>query len=225
MIGTISGSDDLYISEIRQGTADALTDGIHIGGAAPESLNIVLKPNGATVECVVKDDKAVTTALRSLWQSKNFRSRDVVLGITHQQIVVREIEVSNLPPKPPRPATTRSADLRVAYDVRLAALDGVEVYGPTPEMARTPTVSFAVAGLPAAEVATRLAGEAVFVSHGDFYATTVVERLGHATDGLVRAGCACYTTSEEVDRLLERGRVDGHRAPFKKVAGRSRWPS
>jgi selenocysteine lyase/cysteine desulfurase len=31
---------------------------------------------------------------------------------------------------------------------------------------------------------------------------TVVERLGQARDGLVRAGCACYTTPEEVDRIL-----------------------
>jgi selenocysteine lyase/cysteine desulfurase len=30
----------------------------------------------------------------------------------------------------------------------------------------------------------------------------VVERLG-VSDGLVRAGCACYTTEAEVDRLLE----------------------
>jgi selenocysteine lyase/cysteine desulfurase len=30
----------------------------------------------------------------------------------------------------------------------------------------------------------------------------VVERLG-VSDGLVRAGCACYTTEEEVDRLIE----------------------
>jgi selenocysteine lyase/cysteine desulfurase len=30
----------------------------------------------------------------------------------------------------------------------------------------------------------------------------VIERLGHATDGVVRAGCACYTTAEEVDRLI-----------------------
>ena len=43
----------------------------------------------------------------------------------------------------------------------------------------------------------------MFVSNGDFYATTVVERLGLARDGLVRAGCACYTTADEVDRLVE----------------------
>jgi selenocysteine lyase/cysteine desulfurase len=52
------------------------------------------------------------------------------------------------------------------------------------------------------QVTRALAERAVFVSHGDFYATTVVERLGLAAEGLVRAGCACYTTEEEVDRLV-----------------------
>lgn len=45
--------------------------------------------------------------------------------------------------------------------------------------------------------------QGVFVSHGDFYATTVAHRLGRAGDGLLRAGCACYTTAAEVDRLVE----------------------
>jgi selenocysteine lyase/cysteine desulfurase len=31
----------------------------------------------------------------------------------------------------------------------------------------------------------------------------VVERLGLASKGLVRAGCACYTTEEEIDRLID----------------------
>ena len=42
----------------------------------------------------------------------------------------------------------------------------------------------------------------MFASNGDFYATTVVRRLGHEADGLVRAGCACYTTATEVDTLI-----------------------
>ncbi len=69
-----------------------------------DNFGQVLLPEGAVVGGVVKDDKAVTTALRQLWTSQNFRSRDVVLGVTHQQIVVREIEVSNLPPKEMRQA-------------------------------------------------------------------------------------------------------------------------
>jgi selenocysteine lyase/cysteine desulfurase len=63
-------------------------------------------------------------------------------------------------------------------------------------------VAFTVKGQSPDAVARQLADRGVFVSSGDFYATTVVERLG-LKEGLVRAGCACYTTEEEVDRLVE----------------------
>ncbi len=84
----------------------------------------------------------------------------------------------------------------------LAAIPGVSLFGPPPGRPRTPTVAFAVRGRSSHEVAKALADRAVFVSSGDFYAATVVERLGYARDGLVRAGCACYTTGEEVERLI-----------------------
>ena len=84
----------------------------------------------------------------------------------------------------------------------LGNVPAVQRYGPTPDQSRTPTVSFVVNGVPSEQVAIRLAEQGIFVSHGDFYAATVVERLGHAADGVVRAGCACYTTAGEVDRLL-----------------------
>ena len=85
----------------------------------------------------------------------------------------------------------------------LTVIPGVEVFGAPPSAPRTPTVSFVVRGMTADQVSSRLAEDGVYVSSGDFYATRVVERLGHAADGLVRAGCACYTTAEEVDRLVE----------------------
>jgi cysteine desulfurase family protein (TIGR01976 family) len=85
----------------------------------------------------------------------------------------------------------------------LGAIPAVTLYGPPPSEPRTPTVAFTVRGLASERVARRLADRGVFVSHGDFYATTVVRRLGLEPDGLVRAGCACYTTSSEADRLVE----------------------
>jgi selenocysteine lyase/cysteine desulfurase len=78
----------------------------------------------------------------------------------------------------------------------------VRLYGPPPAAARTPTIAFTVNNVPSVVVAKKLAERGIFLSHGDFYAMTVVERLGLLPDGLVRAGCACYTTAEEVDRLL-----------------------
>jgi cysteine desulfurase family protein (TIGR01976 family) len=85
----------------------------------------------------------------------------------------------------------------------LNVITGVRCYGPPPGRPRTPTVSFVVDGVASAKVARSLAREGIFASNGNFYATAVVERLGHAQDGMVRAGCASYTTEGEVDRLLD----------------------
>ncbi|MFL6229409.1 MAG: cysteine desulfurase-like protein [Pyrinomonadaceae bacterium] len=85
----------------------------------------------------------------------------------------------------------------------LARVEGVRLYGVPPGARRTPTAAFTLAGMASDEVARRLAARGVFVSHGDFYAQTVVERLGLGEDGLVRAGCAVYTTDEEIARLVE----------------------
>jgi cysteine desulfurase family protein (TIGR01976 family) len=89
----------------------------------------------------------------------------------------------------------------------LSAIRGVSVFGPAPDAPRTPTLSFVLKDRSSDEVARELVSRGLFLSNGDFYATTIVERLGHSADGLVRAGCACYTTSEEVDRLVEAVRV------------------
>jgi cysteine desulfurase family protein (TIGR01976 family) len=85
----------------------------------------------------------------------------------------------------------------------LSNIKGVRSYGPPPEVARTPTVSFIVDRVASTEVARRLSERGLFASHGDFYAATVIERLGLAPEGLVRVGCACYTSDEEIERLIE----------------------
>jgi len=84
----------------------------------------------------------------------------------------------------------------------LGAIGGVVRYGPPPGRPRTPTIGFTLRGHHAEAVARHLVTRGVFCSHGDFYAQGVVERLGLAETGLVRAGVVCYTTEEEVDRLL-----------------------
>jgi cysteine desulfurase family protein (TIGR01976 family) len=85
----------------------------------------------------------------------------------------------------------------------LLRVPGVRLYGPPPGEPRTPTVAFTVTGHASEAVATSLAAGGVFVSNGSFYAATVLQRLGLEREGLVRAGCACYTTEDEVDRLIE----------------------
>jgi selenocysteine lyase/cysteine desulfurase len=97
----------------------------------------------------------------------------------------------------------RGQELAARLWAGLSEIRGVRLYGPSPLHPRTPTVSFTVEGRTAGEVARACAARGLFVSHGDFYAATVAARLGKSEEGLVRAGCACYTTPEEVERLLE----------------------
>ena len=86
----------------------------------------------------------------------------------------------------------------------LAPLPGVRIYGPPPGAARTPTVSFVIDGRPAGEVAAALAAAGIFAWDGDFYATTLVRRLGlEERGGLVRLGLAPYNTADEVEHTIE----------------------
>jgi cysteine desulfurase family protein (TIGR01976 family) len=84
----------------------------------------------------------------------------------------------------------------------LSSVPGVTVYGPPPEMPRTPTVPFTVAGHRTAAIAGALAERGLFLSHGQFHGPTVARRL-KAYDGFVRAGCSCYTTADEIGRLVD----------------------
>jgi cysteine desulfurase family protein (TIGR01976 family) len=122
-------------------------------------------------------------------------------------------------------AGTRRESLRRAYDelhrrgevlvarlwAGLEEIDGVRLFGPRPGTPRTPTVAFVVRGTTTNDIAIELAKRALFTSNGDFYAATVIERLGQAPDGVVRAGCSCYTTEAEVDRFV---------AAIREIAGR-----
>jgi cysteine desulfurase family protein (TIGR01976 family) len=112
--------------------------------------------------------------------------------------------------------TDRRAALRATFDTlhargdvllaklwnSLAEVSGLTLYGPTPGNPRTPTLSFTLRGTSTDDVAVALAKKGVFVSNGDFYASTIVDRLGLVPDGLVRVGCSCYTSEDEVDRLI-----------------------
>jgi cysteine desulfurase family protein (TIGR01976 family) len=82
-------------------------------------------------------------------------------------------------------------------------IEGVKLYGPDYTQPRTSTVSFTIENIPSRTVSEKLATRGIFASNGNFYALTVVEKLGLTENGLVRAGCACYTAAEEIERLIE----------------------
>src|SRR6185312_1444527 len=89
VIGLDIGSMSIRAAETRHGKA----------GPVITAFGQVALPLGAVKGGVVHDDKAVTAALRQLWGATKFGSRDVVLGVTNRQVVVRETSVANVPPK------------------------------------------------------------------------------------------------------------------------------
>jgi cysteine desulfurase family protein (TIGR01976 family) len=88
----------------------------------------------------------------------------------------------------------------------LAAIDGVTIYGlrdPASTRERVPTLSFNVAGIPAAEVCAQLAARGIGVRDGNMYAPRVISRLGLGERGsIVRASLVHYNTREEIATFL-----------------------
>ena len=83
----------------------------------------------------------------------------------------------------------------------LSAHDDVTLVG-SPKR-RTPTVAFTVAGRTPQQVSADLGAQDVAVWAGNYYAVELMTALGlEGSGGAVRAGVVCYTTDEEVDRLL-----------------------
>lgn len=97
----------------------------------------------------------------------------------------------------------RGESLTVRLWEGLSRIGGVTLYGPPPGTPRTPTIAFTLRGHSTDDVAKALVACGVYASNGDFYAATVAERLGRGADGFVRAGAACYTSADEVDRLVD----------------------
>jgi cysteine desulfurase family protein (TIGR01976 family) len=97
---------------------------------------------------------------------------------------------------------SRDANLTERMWQGLEEIEGVKIYGPHWDTLRTSLISFTVGDHPSRKVAEHLADRGLFLSHGNFYAATVVERLGLAKQGLLRAGCSVYTSAQEVDRLI-----------------------
>jgi cysteine desulfurase family protein (TIGR01976 family) len=88
----------------------------------------------------------------------------------------------------------------------LAEIPGVHIYGLTSEedlVRRVPTVAITLAGWTPRALAEKLAEHGIFCWDGNYYALTLMERLGlEEHGGALRIGMAHYNTAEEVDRLL-----------------------
>ena len=72
------------------------------GGAAGASATLVALaeqplPPGAVTDGEVREPEAVATAIRQVWRSGKFSSKNVVIGIGNQRVLVRELELPWLP--------------------------------------------------------------------------------------------------------------------------------
>src|SRR3954454_5567432 len=87
----------------------------------------------------------------------------------------------------------------------LAALpDTARVYGLQTMDGRVPTFLVNLDGVPAPQVAARLAERGMGVwAHDSWYSLNLYERFGYGSDGAVRIGFIHYNTADEVDRLAD----------------------
>jgi type IV pilus assembly protein PilM len=90
---------DIGSSAIRAVQTSRGKDGPAVTNAGQAPL-----PAGAVQGGVIQDDKAVTAALKQLWSTAKFKCRKVVLGVTNAQVVVRPMDVANLPDRELRKA-------------------------------------------------------------------------------------------------------------------------
>ena len=96
------------------------------------------------------------------------------------------------------------AALAETFRSALEQLPGVKLYAAPQEVRKTPTIAFEVEGHTPEEVCVRMLEHGFFIAAGDFYASTLAEKLGiRDGDGFIRAGLAPYNTEEEVERFVE----------------------
>ncbi|MFF5674354.1 cysteine desulfurase-like protein [Streptomyces hygroscopicus] len=91
--------------------------------------------------------------------------------------------------------------LRRRMDEELAALGPVTVHSRAAD--RTPTLLLTIDGRDTTDACRHLAGRGVDAPSGSFYAVEASRRLGLGDTGGLRVGLAPYTSTEDVDRLLE----------------------
>jgi cysteine desulfurase family protein (TIGR01976 family) len=141
---------------------------------------------GAAVEYIAEVGRTQGAALTGAFGGMTGRRRDAHAGMT----AIRAYEL---------PLFARLLD-------GLETLPGVRIWGITDRSRlteRTPTAALTFARTTPEAVATELGERGIATWWGDFYATSLIERLGLAPEGVLRIGLTHYNTAAEVDRLLD----------------------
>lgn len=93
------------------------------GAAAVTAFGQADLPVGAVRAGSIHDADAVVTAIRSIWSEKDFRSKQVILGVSSHQAVVREVSLPSLPAKELRQALPNLVSEMLPMAAESALLD------------------------------------------------------------------------------------------------------
>jgi type IV pilus assembly protein PilM len=98
---------------------------LDVGGDRPTLLNFaqVTLPPGAVVNGEVEDTEAVGAAIRRLWAEGRFRSKQVVVGVANQKVIVRQAEVPAMDEEDMRSALRFEAQELIPIPLEEAILD------------------------------------------------------------------------------------------------------
>ena len=96
------------------------------------------------------------------------------------------------------------AALAETFRKALRDIPSVKLYATPDDVRKTPTIAFTVQGKAPEVVCARMLEHGFFIAAGDFYASTLAEKLGiRDSGGFVRAGLAPYNTEGEVENFTE----------------------
>ncbi|MDQ4128357.1 MAG: cysteine desulfurase-like protein [Actinomycetota bacterium] len=86
----------------------------------------------------------------------------------------------------------------------LREIPGIKLYAAPDGVRKTPTVAFLVESRAPREVCEHALKDGFFIAAGDFYASTLAEKLGvRESGGFIRVGLAPYNTAEEVEGFID----------------------
>lgn len=92
LVGLDIGSTMLRAAEVQMSNGDHATSKVSLQRYAETSL-----PPGAVKDGEIFEAEPVIKALRGLWQSGKFSSKDVALGVGSQRVIVRNFEMPGMP--------------------------------------------------------------------------------------------------------------------------------
>jgi type IV pilus assembly protein PilM len=141
-------------------------------------------PPGAVQGGVVSDQVIVTSALKQLWAACKFDTRQVRLGVTNPQLVVREMSVSNLPAGQMRRSLPYQVRDMLPLPVERALLD----FHPLEAPGDNPTVRGLLIAMPKDAVMTTV---------------QAVERAGLHVVGVDLASFALLRAASRLDAQVE----------------------